>query len=151
MDFARRVSSHQAPRKRGRESRRSEQGRRGRHCRARSSPQERFDRGGKAGSAAGRTPGHPGYTRSEKAYWLPKGPANAFIDSGVSFDIATRGTFSFDLQRMAGDRPGYEEASRALFARDARRFAALIRGWPADVRRHLLLVVRGALQARRRS
>jgi hypothetical protein len=53
------------------------------------------------------------------------------------------------MTALAGDRPGYEEASRALFARDGRRYAALIRGWPADVRRHLLLCVRGALRAGR--
>ncbi len=53
------------------------------------------------------------------------------------------------MTALAGDRPGYEEASRALFARDGRRFAALIRTWPADVRRHLLLRVRGALRAGR--
>lgn len=54
------------------------------------------------------------------------------------------------MTALAGDRPGYEEASRALFARDGRRFAGLIRRWPADVRRHLLLMVRGALRAKRR-
>jgi hypothetical protein len=53
------------------------------------------------------------------------------------------------MTALAGDRPGYEEASRALFARDGRRFAALIRAWPADVRRYLLLRVRGALRAGR--
>lgn len=55
------------------------------------------------------------------------------------------------MTALAGDRPNYEEASRALFARDGRRFAALVREWPPDVRRHLLLLVRGALRAGRRS
>jgi uncharacterized protein len=41
------------------------------------------------------------------------------------------------MTAMAGDRPGYEEASRALFAGDAERFAQLIRRWPKDVRGHL--------------
>jgi hypothetical protein len=38
---------------------------------------------------------------------------------------------------MAGDRPGFEEASRALFARDQVRFERLIRDWPRDVRKHV--------------
>jgi hypothetical protein len=52
------------------------------------------------------------------------------------------------MTALAGDLPGYEEASRALFARDGRAFAARIRGWPADLRRYLLLRVRGALRGR---
>lgn len=35
---------------------------------------------------------------------------------------------------MAGDRPGYEEAARALFAGDAAGFEARIADWPADIR-----------------
>ncbi|WP_438035216.1 DUF2239 family protein [Sorangium sp. So ce204] len=38
---------------------------------------------------------------------------------------------------MAGDLPLFEEASRALFASDKRRFTELTRAWPADVREHL--------------
>jgi hypothetical protein len=34
---------------------------------------------------------------------------------------------------MAGDRPGYEEAIRALFAGDDGAFEARIEAWPADV------------------
>jgi hypothetical protein len=37
---------------------------------------------------------------------------------------------------MAGDMPGFEEATRALFANDAAKFAELITAWPADVRAH---------------
>ena len=37
-----------------------------------------------------------------------------------------------------GDLPGYEEASRALYARDEAQFLALSEGWPADVRAHAL-------------
>jgi hypothetical protein len=36
----------------------------------------------------------------------------------------------------AGDRPGYEEAARALYAGDRERFLALIAAWPEDVREH---------------
>lgn len=37
------------------------------------------------------------------------------------------------MSAMAGNRPGYEEAIRALFAGDAERFEALTAPWPADV------------------
>jgi hypothetical protein len=37
---------------------------------------------------------------------------------------------------MLGNRPGYEEASRALYAGDRDRFMALSEGWPADLRDH---------------
>jgi hypothetical protein len=39
---------------------------------------------------------------------------------------------------MAGNLPGFEEASRALFADDRRRFAELIAGWPGDIRDHVV-------------
>jgi hypothetical protein len=42
---------------------------------------------------------------------------------------------------MAGDRPGFEEASRALYARDQKRLAALIRGWPPDIGAHVKRLV----------
>ncbi len=41
------------------------------------------------------------------------------------------------MQALAGDFPGYEEASRAFWRSDAKRFAALTKPWPADVRDHL--------------
>jgi uncharacterized protein len=40
------------------------------------------------------------------------------------------------MSAMAGDFPGFEEATRALFAGDAGRFGQLIEPWPADVRDH---------------
>jgi len=42
------------------------------------------------------------------------------------------------MSAMAGDFAHFEEASRALFADDKRRFAELIAGWPADVRDHIV-------------
>jgi uncharacterized protein len=45
---------------------------------------------------------------------------------------------------MAGDLPGFEEASRALFASDRTKLEGLIRKWPKDVREHVLRLVRGA-------
>lgn len=38
------------------------------------------------------------------------------------------------LSAIAGNLPGFEEATRALFAYDRRRFGELIAGWPEDVR-----------------
>ncbi len=38
---------------------------------------------------------------------------------------------------MAGNEPGFEEASRALFAGNAERFEACVAAWPADVRGHV--------------
>lgn len=42
------------------------------------------------------------------------------------------------MSAIAGDMPGFEEASRALFANDGARLRELIAGWPADVRDHAL-------------
>jgi hypothetical protein len=42
------------------------------------------------------------------------------------------------MSTMAGNLPRFEEASRALFADDRRRFTALIADWPADIRDHIV-------------
>jgi hypothetical protein len=47
---------------------------------------------------------------------------------------------------MAGDRPGYEEALRALYAGDGARFTALTEPWPADVRDHARALGRPAFE-----
>jgi hypothetical protein len=39
---------------------------------------------------------------------------------------------------MAGNLADFEEASRALFADDRRRFVGLIADWPADIRDHVV-------------
>jgi hypothetical protein len=39
---------------------------------------------------------------------------------------------------LAGDRPGFEEAARALFAADTGRLVRLVQSWPADVRDYVL-------------
>jgi hypothetical protein len=46
------------------------------------------------------------------------------------------------LTAMAGNLPGYEEASRALFGRHRERFDELIAGWPQDIRLHVQRLVR---------
>jgi hypothetical protein len=38
---------------------------------------------------------------------------------------------------MAGNLPGFEEASRALFAKDDPRVSELSQGWPEDIKNHL--------------
>jgi uncharacterized protein len=48
------------------------------------------------------------------------------------------------LSAIAGNLPGYEEASRALYARKRKQFDDLIREWPGDIRRHARRLVRGA-------
>jgi hypothetical protein len=45
------------------------------------------------------------------------------------------------MTAMAGDLPGYEEATRALYARDRQRLEDLIANWPADIRRYALQLV----------
>lgn len=51
------------------------------------------------------------------------------------------------MTALAGDRPGFEEASRALFARDRKGFEKIVRKWPKDVRAHLERIAGGALRA----
>ena len=48
---------------------------------------------------------------------------------------AQEATFRF-MQAMAGDQPGFEEASRALFAGDVARFEGHVARWADDVRDH---------------
>jgi hypothetical protein len=50
---------------------------------------------------------------------------------------ATDAAYHF-MSAMAGNLPDFEEASRALFADDRRRLAALIAGWPDDIRDHIV-------------
>jgi hypothetical protein len=44
-------------------------------------------------------------------------------------------TYRF-MTAIAGDLPGYEEATRALYARDEQQFSAIVEDWPAGVRDH---------------
>ena len=47
---------------------------------------------------------------------------------------------------MGGDLPGYEEAIRALYAGDAARFDAEVRGWPRDLAEHARRLASDALR-----
>ena len=47
------------------------------------------------------------------------------------------------MSALAGNYPNFEEASRALFAADRRRLAALIAPWPEDIRDHIVKLAFG--------
>ncbi|MCB1032341.1 MAG: DUF2239 family protein [Acidobacteria bacterium] len=51
------------------------------------------------------------------------------------------------ISAMAGDEPGFEEATRSLFAGDATRFAVLVEAWPPDVRDHARRLAKPAFEA----
>lgn len=78
--------------------------------------------------------------------WLNSQPGGASVALRKLVDAARRtsgdrdriraaqeSTYRF-ISAMAGNLPGFEEASRALFAYDRRRFSDLIAGWPEDIR-----------------
>lgn len=48
------------------------------------------------------------------------------------------------MHALAGNLPGYEEATRALFAGDVVRFEEVIAQWPEDVREHASLLAADA-------
>ena len=80
--------------------------------------------------------------------WLAKQPGGASVALRKLVEDARRGHATRDSLReaqeaayrfmsaMAGNLPGFEEASRALFANDPKRFSELIAAWPADLRDH---------------
>jgi hypothetical protein len=82
--------------------------------------------------------------------WLGTQPGGASVALRKLVEEARRATGDRDRTRaardaayhfmstMAGNLPGFEEASRALFADDRRRFAGLIAGWPGDIRDHIV-------------
>jgi hypothetical protein len=49
--------------------------------------------------------------------------------------VAQEATYRF-LSAMAGNEPGFEEAIRALFGGQAKRFHEQMQSWPADIRTH---------------
>jgi hypothetical protein len=55
------------------------------------------------------------------------------------------------MSAMAGDKPRYEEAIRALFAADLPGFEKLIAEWPVDVRDHARRLAERAFQPEPRS
>jgi len=53
------------------------------------------------------------------------------------------------MSAMAGNLPGFEEATRALFAKDAARFEKLIRDWPRGIRDYAGTLAAGAFAVSR--
>jgi hypothetical protein len=51
------------------------------------------------------------------------------------------------LSAMAGNQPGYEDASRALYAGNQSAFHALTVAWPTDIRNHAYYLARDAFEA----
>ncbi|MBN3724970.1 DUF2239 family protein [Burkholderia sp. Ac-20379] len=82
--------------------------------------------------------------------WLAEQPGGASVALRKLVDDARREHGGRDRLRaanerayhfmsaLAGDLPGFEEASRALFAGEAGDFRERIDGWPADIRAHVL-------------
>ena len=58
-------------------------------------------------------------------------------------------TYRF-MSAMAGDKPHYEDAVRALFADEPTRFQELIATWPADVRDYTLALAKCAFHRKTR-
>ncbi|WP_291710219.1 DUF2239 family protein [Bradyrhizobium sp.] len=82
--------------------------------------------------------------------WLNAQPGGASVALRKLVEQARRATGDADRARaareaayhfmsaMAGNLPGFEEATRALFADDRRRMAGHIATWPADIRDHVV-------------
>ncbi len=51
------------------------------------------------------------------------------------------------LSALAGNLPGFEEATRALFASDRTRFQEMVEPWPEDVRDHAKTLANAAFQS----
>lgn len=80
--------------------------------------------------------------------WLATQPGGASVALRKLVEAARNAGAGGERQRLAqeaadrfmgamlGDAPGYEEASRSLYAGDADRFRTLSENWPADLRDH---------------
>jgi uncharacterized protein len=88
--------------------------------------------------------------------WLKTQPGGASVALRKLVELARKGSAAADEARlaqaalyrfmasMAGNLKGFEEASRALFANDAKRFNDIISGWPNDIVEHLKLMAESA-------
>jgi uncharacterized protein len=90
--------------------------------------------------------------------WLAQQPGGASValrklveaarrtgEDGDRVRRAQEATYRF-MSAMAGDKPHYEDAIRALFANDPTHFEKLIAAWPADVRDHTLTLAESAFR-----
>ena len=88
--------------------------------------------------------------------WLNRQPGGASVALRKLVEQARRANEGKDLVRqaqeaayrfmsaMAGNEPGFEEATRALFAGDPTKFSERIDGWPTDVRDYTKRLAKGA-------
>jgi uncharacterized protein len=95
--------------------------------------------------------------------WLAQRPGGASVAIRKLVEEARRTSEDEDRLRqareaayrfmsvMAGNKPHYEDAIRALFAGHPIRFEELIAGWPADVRDHVSRLAERAFAATRPS
>lgn len=82
--------------------------------------------------------------------WLAAQPGGASVALRKLVHEARQANVALDRQRrsnertynvmhvLAGDLPGFEEASRALFAGEIDRLAQLANGWPADMAAYIM-------------
>ena len=82
--------------------------------------------------------------------WLNAQPGGASVALRKLVEAARRANGDRDRNRIArdaayhfmsataGNLPGFEEATRALFADERRRFSSLIAAWPDDIRDHIV-------------
>jgi hypothetical protein len=90
--------------------------------------------------------------------WLKAQPGGASVALRKLVDEARRRNVGRDRVRraqeaayrftsaMAGNRENFEEAARALFAGDAKRFAEMTKPWPRDIRNYAAKLAAEALQ-----
>ncbi len=89
--------------------------------------------------------------------WLATQPGGASVALRKLVEQAKRANTELDRSReardatyrfmhaMAGNEPGFEEASRALFADDTAGLQACLAKWPRDIRSHALALAASAL------
>jgi hypothetical protein len=87
--------------------------------------------------------------------WLNAQPGGASVSLRKLVEAARRANGDNDRSRiardaayhfmsaMAGNLANFEEASRALFADERRRFSSLIAAWPDDIRDHIVRLAFG--------
>jgi uncharacterized protein len=121
------------------------------------------------GEAARRGPGRPklGVVAREVTLlprhwaWLAEQPGGASVALRKLVEEASRDKSGRDKRRraqettyrflsaMAGDRPHFEEAARALFAGDKQKFIDLAQAWPKDIAAHARVLSEDAFDGRR--
>lgn len=86
--------------------------------------------------------------------WLARQPGGASVALRKLVEAARAGAEWRDreardaayrfMSAMAGDLPGFEEATRALFAGDLPRLESLAAHWPTDIAAHVIAIARPA-------